>query len=91
MSAIKKQTELRWKRRNEFSLGGRIIATVWSARIGKLSLTITNWTGTSTLEWEISMPETDWRIGAVESRYEHTVSTLKDWVYHEAKRVENNI
>lgn len=87
MSALKKQSQLRWKHANEYSPGGCIIATNWSASLGKYQLAVTNYPGTSTLDWEITIPGTDWRNGGTESRYEFTVSTLKDYVYEKAHKL----
>lgn len=87
MSAIKKQTNLKWKHTNELSPGGRIVATNWTASVGKFMLAVTNWPGTSTLDWEITVPGTDWRSGGSESRYEYTVSTLKDMVCRKSEKL----
>jgi hypothetical protein len=88
MSAIKKQTSLRWKHANELTPGGAIVATVWKAKVGRFDLTITNWPGTETIDWEIVIPGTDWRQGASESRFEATVSILKDRLVEKAQSME---
>jgi hypothetical protein len=85
MSAIKKQSKLRWSHQNELSDGGAVIATMWTATVGRYRLTVTNYPGTKTLEWEISIPGTNWRSGADVDRYEFTVSTLKDYVFNKAQ------
>lgn len=91
MSALRKQTTLKWKHVNELTPGGRIVATNWTASVGKFALSVTNWPGTSTLDWEITVPGTDWRSGGAESRYEYTVATLKDMVCRKAEGLVNTI
>lgn len=84
MSALRKQTPLRWKATNERSPGGAIIATVWTAKLSKFELQVTNYPGTRTLDWEITLPGSDWRNSGSEDRFEYTVATLKDKVYGKA-------
>lgn len=84
MSAIKKQTSLRWSHNNELSPGGNIVATVWTASLGRLSLEVTNYPGTKSLDWRITIPGTDWYNGGMVDRFEYTVSTLKDFVFNKA-------
>jgi hypothetical protein len=84
MSALKKHTPLRWTYQNELTPGGAIFATNWKATLGKFSLVVTNYPGTRTLDWEMTIPGTEWRTGSSVDRYEYTVSTLKDYVYKKA-------
>ena len=90
MSALKKQTPLRWQHHNELSPGGGIVATNWTATFGGFQLTVTNWPGSDTLDWEIRLPGTDWRNGGSESRFEYTVSTLKDMVFRKCEGMAHN-
>lgn len=87
MSAIRKQSKLRWSYRNEKTQGGAIICTVWEARVGGFLLQVTNWPGTSTLDWSITIPGTDWRQCGDESRFEATVSILKDRLHEKATQL----
>ena len=91
MSALKKQSTLRWSYTNELTPSGAIAETVWKSSIGKFLLEVTNWTGTKTLGWSITMMgSAGWRISGTEHRYEYTVSTLKDMVCRKAEELNGN-
>ena len=84
MSAQKKRTPLRWKCSNERTESGHVFCTNWTATLGKFSLLVTNYAGSRTLSWRISVPGSEWWQGSDEDRFEFTVSTLKDKVYRRA-------
>lgn len=77
----------KWKRSSEFTAGGKILATNWTCSFGDFLLQITNWPGTQTLDWEITLPGTDFRNGGSESRYDYGVSTLKEMVLRRAEKL----
>lgn len=91
MSAIKKQTTLRWKHSNELTPKRRIVATTWRANIGKFEMTITNWPGTDVIDWEITVPGKDWKNGGSESRHENTVASLKDKLCRKVEELMRNL
>lgn len=87
MSAIKKQSKLRWQHRNEMTACGRfIIETIWTAKTGRFLMQITNCPGTKVLNWEITkQSDESWRIMGEEERAEFTLGTLKDYVEKKAQ------
>jgi len=85
MSALRKQSSLRWTFTNEFTRSGAILCTNWETHYGKFRLLVTNFPGTKTLAWEINTLEGDPIRGGSEDRFEFTVSTLKDKVLEKAK------
>jgi hypothetical protein len=89
MSALKKQTALRWSCKSERSPRGAIFATVWSATSGRFKLEVTNFPGSRSLSWQIVIPGNDlWRTGQDVDRFEHSVATLKDFVFAKAQSLE---
>lgn len=84
MSAIKKQSKLRWTATSERTAKGLIWMTTWKTVVGKYHLTIENYPGTRTLSWAIELPETGWRTRNDEDRFEFTVARLKDTLEEKA-------
>ena len=88
MSTFKKQTDLRWKANTQRTSCGRgVVCTVWTAKVGRLDLEVTNYPGSDTLDWRITCPGTEWWQGSDESRYETSVSQLKDKTYTKAVEI----
>lgn len=88
MSTLKKK--LRWSYTNETTVLNQIVATVWRAHVDKFVLEVTNYPGTRTLMWEIRLPKSTWRVGGAVDRVEHTVATLKDFVYDSLIEMSND-
>ena len=68
---------VQWKRSSEKTSFGRIVETKWTAKVGKTLLAVSNYPGSRSLSWEISLPATGWKIGSDVDRYEYTVASLK--------------
>lgn len=90
MSAIKKQTSLRWNHQSELTTRGSVVWTTWTAKVGRFSIKIINYPGTRTLSWKITIPGTDWSNGSDEDRSEVTVSILKDRLFFRAEEMEKS-
>lgn len=82
MSAIKKQSPLRWACTSERTSNGRlVISTTHTASFCGFDLSITNYPGTRTLDWRITKPGTQFWNAGNEDRFEYTVAILKDRLY----------
>jgi len=83
-------SNLKWTYCNERTRGGgAILRTIWTTSLGPLLLEVTNWPGSTTLDWRIIWPGASLGIGRDESRHEHGVRSLKEKVVEKALKILN--
>ena len=87
MTTTKNPAAVKWARTSEHTQAGHVYATEWSATLGKFELRVTNYPGSRTLDWSITIPGTGYKIGSDEDRYEYTVARLKEKVIAKAEKL----